>query len=194
MWLNNCLLRVNCYCYRWTISSPRDAQRSALGGEQSRLHRSTVIPEMQRMPVTTATWPLDDTGPQVQPTPGLPTQSWPLGPLRSVTQSALSQTQLCPGLFCCSFGGSEQQQKFPRVQKQGAHPPYLLRQLPISRCSGQSPRGSDRTLQARNSPVRLSDVPRSPGESQPESESQSQSSLALLDFRAAYQEQCRLAL
>lgn len=111
---------------------------------------------MQRMPLATVAWPLDDTGPQLQPHWDSPTRSWLLGLLRSVTQS-----RLLPSIYCC-FLWSEQQEKHVRGNKQRAHLFSLLRLRPISCCSGQCPCGFGWTLQAQDQlcgVVRLSRVP-----------------------------------
>lgn len=154
------------------------AQRSAPGGEQSWPHRSTVIPEMQRMPVTTVTWPLDDTGPLVRPTPGLPHTVLAFRPDQvshsKQTATRHSSAQAFTAVFFFLGGGVCTAAEIPQSTKAGSIPTLPARATANLMCSGQSPWGSDRS-RLRSSPVRLSDFPRSPGEAQPESDAGSQS-------------------
>lgn len=166
-----------------------NAAHSAPSKEQSWLYRSSNFPKIQGMPLTTVGWPLDDTDSQLKPTPGLAHTVLAFRP----AHVSCSKSTACTLLLFVVWTAAETSKS---KKLQNAYSLFLLRLLPVSCYSGQSPQGFDRTLQAREQlceVIRLSKVTwgvidrvRQDHKARPH--------WPLFDFRAAYQERCWLAL
>lgn len=121
---------------------------------------------MQRVPVTTAAWPLDDTVPQGQPTPRL-SHTVLMFRLAQTSHSKQTATRyslaqaLTAALFVVWTAAET-----PQSKKAGNTPTLPAKGTANLLLLYQSPPGSDRTLQAQESSLRLSDFPRLLGKAQ----------------------------